>query len=383
MKVAIVADYLNVYGGGERTLEALLEIYPEAEVFTSLYDPSKFSKESPIRRVKIHTALPSYFLILTSYFLKHLTFVFPFFFVRLDLSGFDLIISVGTIWAKGVKTGEGQKHIFYCLTPPRFLYKYPSETSKRNVWYYRPFTTLLDHALRIWDYNAAQRPTQIVAISKEIQTRVKKFYRRDSAVIYPPAVSQPFLTSFWGPKGLQNLDSGQARMTGKRSYFLIVSRLAAYKRIDVAIKACNELKLPLKIVGTGREEPKLRSLAGPTVEFLGFRTDGEISELYRGARALVFPTPGEDFGIVPLEAGAHGVPVIAHRSGGPLETIIEGETGVFFKDLDELKGILKTFDESKFNSEACVQNAQRFSKERFQKEFSQFIASAHSQFAKN
>lgn len=373
MKVAIVADYLNVYGGGERTLEALLEIYPEAEVFTSLYDPRKFRPESPIRKAKVNaifTSLPALLrqALLAGYFLKQLTFIFPFFFGRFDLSGFDLIISVGTIWAKGIKLSKEKTHIFYCLTPPRFLYKYPSETSKRNAWYYRPFTTLLEHALRIWDFNAARRPTQIVSISKEIQARVKKFYRRGSTVIYPPVESR---------------SKNQELRSKRGEHFLIVSRLAAYKGIDVAIKACSELGLPLKIAGTGREEPKLRSLAGPTVEFLGFRTDGEISELYRGARALVFPTPGEDFGIVPLEAGAHGVPVIAHRSGGPLETIIEGETGVFFKDLDELKNILKNFDESKFSPAACVQNAQRFSKERFQKEFSQFIASAYSQFAKN
>jgi glycosyltransferase involved in cell wall biosynthesis len=362
MKIAIVCDYLNVYGGAERTLESVLEIYPKAQVFTSIFDPSKFRPESPIRKARVHTVLPAYFLIFTSYFLKHITFVMPYFFERLDLSAFDLIISLGTIWSKGVKTESGrQKHIFYCLTPPRFLYKYPSATSKRNVWYYRPFTTILDHWLRIWDFNAAQKPTQIISISEEVQRRVKKFYRRDSVVIYPPVES-----------GIKNQE---AKIKKDREYYLIVSRLAAYKGIDVAIKACNELKLPLKIVGTGREGSSLKALSGPTIEFLGFRSDDEINELYKGAKALIFPTPDEDFGIVPLEANAHGVSVIAHRSGGPLETLVEGKTGVYFEGLDGLKHLLAGFNESIFSSEGCIQNAGRFSREIFKDEFSKEVLS--------
>ncbi|MCL5003992.1 MAG: glycosyltransferase [Patescibacteria group bacterium] len=376
MKVAIVCDYLNVYGGAERTLEAILEIYPQAEVFTSLYDPSKFREGSLIRGTRVRSSpdfrgiipkigiIPIFRFIL-SIFPKHLTFAMPFFFERFDLSGYGLVISLGTIWSKGVRTQPGQKHIFYCLTPPRFLYGYPSETAKRNVWYYRPFTTAIDHALRIWDFNAAQKPSRIVVISQEIQRRVKKFYRRNSVVIYPPVGSiRPRLA-----------DSQGEALRKRGEYFLIVSRLAAYKGIDVAIKACNELKLPLKIVGTGREEGRLKAAAGPTVEFLGFRSDEEIDGLYKGAKALIFPTPDEDFGIVPVEANAHGVPVIAHKSGGPLETMVEGRTAVFFKDINELKEALKNFDESKFDPNLCIDNAQRFSKERFQEEFKKFVES--------
>lgn len=376
MRIAIVTDYLNVYGGGERTLEAILEIYPEADVFTSFYDFSKFRSESPIRKAKVHAIFSSYFLLLNSYFWKHLTFVMPFFFQRIDLTGYDLIISVGTIWAKGVKTKPGQRHIFYCLTPPRFLYGYPSETSKRNVWYYRPFTTLLDHWLRIWDFNAAQKPDEIVSISQEVQRRVKKFYRRDSAVIYPPVekASSVKHQAYSDGEDSKKLDTRRYSLNAP-TYFLIVSRLAAYKGIDVAIKACNRLNLPLKIVGTGKEERRLRKMSGPTIEFLGFRPDREIQELYRNCLALIFPTPDEDFGLVPLEANAHGVPVISHRSGGVLETMLEGKTAIFYNENtpDSLVQALHHYIVLKWSPEDCIKNAQRFGKERFQKEFKELI----------
>lgn len=364
MKVTVVCDYLNVYGGAERTLESILEIYPEADVFASLYDPSKFRPESPIRKVKVHAIFSSYFLLLNFYFWKRLTFISPHFFERLDLSAYDLIISLGTVWSKGVKTDHGrQRHIFYCLTPPRFLYGYPSETSKRNVWYYRPFTTVLDHWLRIWDFRAAQKPDEIISISEEVQRRVKKFYRRNSMVVYPPVLVQDSV-----PQGHPFPPNERGGLM-EHKYFLIVSRLAGYKGIDVAIRVCNELKLPLKIVGTGREERKLKSLSGPTIEFLGFRSDEEIGELYKGAKALIFPTPDEDFGIVPLEANAHGIYVIAHRSGGPLETLMEGKTAVYFENSEELKQVLAGFNESKFSPSDYIKNAERFGKEKFQKEF--------------
>ncbi len=311
---------------------------------------------------------------LVSLFPKHFTFIFPYFFERLNLSAYDLVISVGTIWCKGVKTDPGrQKHIFYCLTPPRFLYGYASETSRRNVWYYRPFTTLIDHWLRIWDFNAAQNPDEIFVISNEVKRRVRKFYRRESKVIYPPVdvPASPARPRLANPQGVA--------LQGDRGYFLVVSRLAAYKGIDVAIKACNQLKLPLKIVGTGKEENRLKELSKVTldsaVEFLGFRSDEELAGLYQNCRAVIFPAPDEDFGLVPVEANAHGVPVIAHRSGGVLETMIEGRTAIFYSEntADSLARALQHYVVVKWSKEACVENAQRFSKEKFQKEFRDFV----------
>lgn len=393
MKLALVTDYLNVYGGAERLLESILKLFPRADVFTSFYDPSKFPVGSPIRKVRVSSVLDSRGIIpkigiipirgLIFLLPKHLTFLLSLFFERLDLSDYDLIISLGTIWAKGVRTNrESQKHIFYCLTPPRFLYGYPSETSKRNVWYYRPFTALIDHGLRIWDFKAAQRPDEIISISQEVQRRVKKFYRRDSFVIYPPVGIASSVE-----RKAYSVDEYIERSNTKRYplnapiYFLLVSRLAAYKGIELAIGACDRLQLPLKIVGTGREAERLKQMSNPgldsgaVVEFLGFRSDAELVELYKNCRAVIFPTVDEDFGIVPVEANSFGKPVIAPRSGGVLETQVEGQTAVFFEpgSLDSLIEVLKNFEVSKFSAMDCIQNAQRFSEERFKKEFRDLV----------
>lgn len=392
MKVAIVVDYLNSYGGGERLLESILEVYPRAEVFTSICNLSRFPKESPIHRAEVRSVFDSglkgtipvpgmIFRQLVSFFPKHFTFLMPFFFEQLNLASFDLVVSVGTTWAKGVRTDPSrQTHIFYCLTPPRFLYGYPSESSRRSVWYYRPLTTVIDHWLRIWDFEAAQRPEVIFSISQEVRRRVKKFYRRDSVLIYPPIrVRSSDLTAGeagFGVRRQRDVSSPNYELI-TNNYFLIVSRLAAYKGIEVAVEACNRLKLPLEIVGTGREESRLKSLAGPTVELLGFKSDEELAELYRNCQAVIFPTVDEDFGLVPLEANSFGKPVIAHRSGGVLETQIEGQTAFLYDEdsVGSLSTALTSFDPSKFKAENCVANAQRFSEERFKKEFQALIES--------
>lgn len=393
MKLAIITDYLNVYGGAERLLESILKIFPQADIFTSIYDRSRFSPESPLRKAKVVSVFDGYSLFferpkgveklfqklvldfartiksLVFRYPKHFTFLSPLFFERLDLAGFDVVISVGTIWGKGIKLDPTrQRHIFYCLTPPRFLYGYASETAKRNAWYFKPFVVLIDHFLRLWDFKAAQRPDEIVSISHEVQRRVKKFYRRDSVVIYPP-------TGFRGVtpfQGVTPIDPGG-------EYFLIVSRLAAYKGIEVAVEACNRLKLPLKIVGTGKEEGGLKRLSkaypDSTVEFLGFRSDEELAELYKNCRAVIFPTPDEDFGLVPLEANAFGKAVIAHRSGGVLETQVEGQTAVFYEENTpaSLAAVLENFDPSLFLTEVCRANAGRFNEEKFQGEFKSLV----------
>lgn len=367
-KIAVVVDYLNQYGGAEKVLEAILEIFPELTVYTSIYDHSRFASDSPIRKVNVRDVLGfrgfNPLRVVVSLFPKHLTFVLPFFFGRLNLSDYDLIISSGTIWSKGVKTNPRQRHVFYCHTPPRFLYGYASESSKRDVWYYKPFVILLDHFLRIWDFNAARRPDFIVANSRNVQERIWKFYRRDSSVIYPPVE-------------IRAQDSG-LRTQNHGGYFLIVSRLSAYKNIDVAVRAFNELKLNLKIVGAGREERNLKNLAGPTVEFLDFVDGGKLSDLYRNCRAFINTTTDEDFGITPLEANSFGKPVIAFRSGGLAETTVEGKTGIFFDDLTEesLRSAIERFTRLPpdfWNKDFIIENAGRFGRERFKKEFRQFI----------
>ena len=382
MKVAIVVDYLTSFGGGERVLEALLGVYPEATVFTSLFEPERFPAESSISQAKVVTSRLNSFP-LTHLISKQLTFLFPFIFSRFDLSPFDLIISVGTIWSKGVNFDPShQRHIFYCLTPPRFLYGYPSETSKRNVWYYKPFTTLIDHWLRIWDFNTAQKPGEIIVISHEVKSRVQKFYRRDSKIIYPPVRStfnaersmfSAKAESVSGEKiQIDEVERRTSNVERSEAYFLIVSRLAAYKGIETAIEACNRLKLSLKIVGVGKDERRLKRLSKSDldlVEFLGFRSDDELAGLYTQCRAVIFPTVNEDYGLVPLEANSFGKPVIGHRSGGILETQIEGQTAVFYNEDNpaSLIGALRSFEGRSFSGEECKKNSQRFSQANFRK----------------
>lgn len=378
-KTAIVVDYLNQYGGAERTLEAILEIFPRCDIYTSLYDPKKIPDSSIIKCSRIFPSSLNLFPFI-NFLSKHFTFLYPLIFEKINPKNYDLIISSGTIWAKGVKTDPSQMHIFYCHTPPRFLYGYPSESSRRNVWYYKPFVTILDHILRIWDFQSAQNPNYIIANSENVKRRISKFYRREATAIYPPVSFDSRL-----PESALRARSDSGSHGGE--YFLIVSRLASYKNIDIAIRAFNELKLNLKIVGVGREEKKLKNIAGPTVELLGFVGDDKLRELYSNCQAFIYATADEDFGITPLEANSFGKPVIAFRSGGVLETMIEGETAIFFDELSpsSLIEAVKRFEEGgdHWKEDLIRQNSERFSKERFKKEFKDFVEEKYNKLHGN
>jgi glycosyltransferase involved in cell wall biosynthesis len=374
MKVALVHDFLNQYGGAERVLEAIHELYPYAPVYTSLYEPLKL----PLR-MRNWDVRPFHLprIPFGCHLSKAYTFFYPLLFENIDLSEYDLVISSTANFAKGVITRPGTPHISYIHTPPRFLYHYPTEVNRRKLWYLKPILAPLDSLLRVWDFSAAQRPDFLVTNSKETAKRVRKFYGREATVIYPPvSLSKPAGENL---SGLEPSTRKVGESTG--GYFLIVSRLAAYKRIDLAIEACSRLGLPLKIVGTGREEKRLKRLATSkprgrrVVELLGFVGDGETSELYRNCRAFIFPG-AEDFGITPIEAMSFGKPVIAFGEGGALETVIEGKTGTFFEQetAESLIDVLRSFDPSKYKAKDCVAQAKKFSKKRFQREFKQFIA---------
>ncbi len=410
MKVALVHDYLTEYGGAERVLEALHELYPDAPIYTSLFDEEKL--KSPARlafgdskaggqiskldgwdiRVSPLQKFP-----FVRWLSKQYTFFYPLVFEHFDLREYDVIISDGTIWSKGVLTTPEQLHIHYCHTPARFLYHYPAESSRRDVWYYRPVVRILDHYLRIWDFESAQRPDFIVANSKNTARRIKKFWRREATVIYPPVsvgpqargVSVRSFTDASAPshsvRGVSPLAAAQGSCSlahdtspapaFANNYYLVVSRLSAYKNIDLAIKACNQLNLPLVIVGTGREEERLKAVAGENIKFLGFVKDSELSELYKDCKALIFPVSDEDFGIVPVEAMSFGKPVIALRSDGVGETVVEGKTGVFFNEptVEALVKAIEQFNHLTINPEDCVQQARKFSKEKFQEQFQKFV----------
>ncbi len=359
MKTAIIHDYLNQYGGAEKTLEAILELYPDAPIYTGIYSPNKLPKSITSR--EIH-ALKGQFI---TRFYKFFTFLMPLVFESFDLSQYDLIISEGTGWPKSVITSPNQLHIAYIHTPPRFLYKYSVESAKREKWYYKPAVSIIDYFLRIWDFAAAQRPDFILTNSHETRSRIKKFYRRDAKVIYPPVeINYPI--------------SGEANNL-KKPYYIALGRLVAYKNFDLLVQAFNLLDLPLMIVGTGLEENKLRAMAKPNIEFTGRVSEQEKHRLIEGSLGLINVVADEDFGIVPVEAMAHGKPVLAHKSGGHLEVVKEGLSGMFIEDIS-IEGIankIREFDDAvnkkQFNAEKIRATVQKFGKERFQKELSEFI----------
>lgn len=352
-------DFLDQYGGAERVLEAIHEIFPYAHVYTSRHNPTKL----PLRMRNWDIRPFNLPKLPLAHFLKYYTAFYPMLFENLDLREYDLVISSTAFFAKGILVRPGAVHISYIHTPPRFLYNYRAETGKRELFFYRPILALLDNFFRIWDYRAAQRPDFILANSQEVAKRVKKFYRREATVIYPPME-------------LPRRSEVGDRKSEKEFYYLVVSRLLSYKRVDLAVQAANELRVPLKIAGTGKEEHRLKRMAGSTVEFLGFVTDDELSGLYSNCQALVFPTD-EDFGIVPVEAMSFGKPVLAFAKGGSLETVVAGKTGEFFREetTASLVEAWKSFDPSKYQAKDCVAQAKKFSKERFKEEFLKFVRS--------
>ena len=360
MKVALVYDRVNKWGGAERVLLAFHKIFPQADLYTSVYNKEK-ADWAKVFNVK--TSFLQNFPFAKS---SHQLFatLMPIAFESLNFDGYDLVITVTSESAKGIITKPKTLHICYCLTPNRYLWSSYDDYFKNPLL--RFFSKPIVSYLKIWDKVAAQRPDGFIAISTAVQNRIKKYYGRDSEIIYPP---------FMLKENPSNDSKKEFKNPGE--YFLIVSRLEviSYKKIDIAIKACNELKLPLKIVGIGRGEKMLRKLAGPTVEFLGQLTDEKLSYYYKNCRALLFPGI-EDFGLVMVEAQAFGKPVVAFRGGGAIDIIKEGITGEFFdkQTPNSLKETLAKFKDSSYNSKLCRENAQRFSFQIFEKDFREFLS---------
>lgn len=359
MKVALVHDFLVEYGGGEKVLEAFHEMWPEAPVFTAVYNKNLLKNWPDLKnwdiRVPCLTKIP-----LISRIYKYFTFLYPLAIENFDLREFDLIISSSTLLAKGALTRPGQIHLAYIHTPARFLYHLPTETSdKRSKWYWKIFLGPVDFFLRIWDFNAAQRPDVLIANSETTAKRIRKFYCREPAIINPPVEITAGIPA--------SPDASLGGNPAESSYYLSVSRLCAYKNVDLIIKAFNKLKLPLTIVGTGREEEKLKEMASPAVKFAGFVSNEELKSQYQNCRAFISAVSDEDFGITPVEAMGYGKPVIAYRSGGVTETVIEGKTGVFFDELTEtaLCEAITKFEKMKFDPKVCRNQAEKFSKETF------------------
>lgn len=370
MRVAIVHDYLNAYGGAESVVNAIHEIWPEAPIYTALYDPRAFAGTGAFKEAQV-VCPAGYRTPIVNRFYKYFTATFPLVFESFDLRDYDVVISSSANFAKGVLTNPEQLHIAYIHTVPRFLYGYPGETSKRDRWYWQLVLRPLDSYLRLWDFQAAQRPDYLLCNGANVKRRIAKFYRREAEVIHP----------FYSvPANHQEIRAEVG------DYYLWVGRMSRYKHADKAILAANRLKVNLKVAGTGKDFNQFRSLAGPTVEMLGFVAEERKVALMKGCKAFLATVEAEDFGMVPLEAMSFGKPVIALRSGGYRETVVEGKSGIFYDQptVESLTKAMRRFETGKvrIDPDQCRQVAARFTKERFQRRLKRFVAAKYQEIAK-
>jgi glycosyltransferase involved in cell wall biosynthesis len=355
LRVAIVHDWLNQSGGAEGVLEVLKELYPEAPIYTSIYWPEAMPEA--YREWDIRTSWLNRLPLIKTHHQPFLP-LYPLAFEGFDLRGYDVVLSNKSAFCHGVITPAETIHICYCLTPTRFLWDYHNYIRHERV---NPLAASLLSPmlrnLRLWDKAAADRVEHFVAISEGVRRRIQKFYRRDAVVIHPPVDVRRFQPH-----------------EDHEEYFLIVSRLIPYKRIDLAVGAFNQLGLPLKVVGDGRDRRRLQEMANSNIEFLGRLPDRQVEQYLSRCKAFVFPGE-EDFGIAPLEAQAAGRPVIAYAAGGALETVLEGETGLFFRKqtVDSLVDTVSAFKAGDFDSAKIRRHADGFGKDTFKNKMRAYV----------
>jgi glycosyltransferase involved in cell wall biosynthesis len=355
MKTAIVHEYLVQYGGAERVLEAIHDLFPDAPVYTLLYNQAKMPDE--YRKWDIRpSALSSRKWIQNHY--KAFFYFYPYYIEQFDLRGYDLVISSSYAYAHGIITSPETCHICYCHTPMRFAWIQEKEYSAKIPLLARPVYRKMVTHLKKWDIQASKRPDFYIASCQNVANRIKNIYHRNSIIISPPVNVSEF-----------------SNINGRKDYYLLVSRLVhPYKKIDIAIEAFNRNGKNLKIVGDGTDRKYLEKMAEKNIAFLGEKKGAELSDLYQHAAALIFPSE-DDFGIVPLEANAAGCPVIAYAKGGILETQIENKTAVYFHESTpfSLNNAIKIFENASFNSTEIRKNSLRFRKELFQEKLGSFI----------
>lgn len=345
-RVALVHDWLNQIGGAENVLDELVDLFPGAPIYTSMYAPA--CMPANYQKWPIRTSYMQHLPGVTTHHQAYLP-LYPSAFSRFDLSGYDLVLSNKSGFCHGVQTSRDQKqalHVCYCLTPTRFLWMYEQYREREQMSHFGLLLKPLLRFLRHWDWQAAQRVDRFIAISTTVQQRIQKIYGRESVVIHPP-VNTSYFTPDTTPVG---------------DYYLIVSRLIPYKRIDLAIQAFNHLpNEKLFIVGEGRDSDALRAQAGPNITFLGRQPRSRIRELLRGCKAFLFPGL-EDFGIAPVEAMSAGRPVIAFAGGGALDTIVPGRTGELFEtqEWESLHAVLTNFQPCSYDPMVCRQQAEQF-----------------------
>lgn len=365
MKIAIVHDYLNQYGGAERVIEAFHEVFPDAPIYTSIFLPENLP---PVfSRMDIRSSFVQRLPFLSRHFKKYLL-LYPIAMERFDLRGYDLILSSSSAFSKGVSVPKGTCHICYCYTPMRFVWDAESYLVQEEFNpFYKVILPLVLWCLRSWDLKTIDRVHHFVGISRHICQKIERLYRRQADLIYPP------------------VDLSRLSLSEKyENYFLVVSRLNAYKRIDLVIDAFNRISLPLVIIGTGPHETKLKRMAKKNITFLGRVSEEMLTRYLSNCRAFIFPGE-EDFGIAPVEAMASGRPVIAYERGGALETVTDGLTGIFFKrqTAEDLIDAIHRFEEMAFNPQSIRRHAQQFDKEVFKEKIRSYVNEKFRAFRSN
>ncbi len=389
MKVALVHDYIKEYGGAERILEALHEIYPDAPVFTTVYLPEFLGPHRErFKNWDIRTSFLQYFPFKAK-LISPFRLIAPLAFKSFDFSKFDVVIASAT----GAYSPNNLKFkisnlklkrpvtVCYCHTPPRYLYGYATAREWRKNIIFRVLGELVNHFLRLIDFKSSQNVDYFIANSENVRERIKKFYKKDSKVIYPPVVSM-------NQESRIKKKNHNSRFIIPNSYYLAGGRIARPKHIELIVETFVKLNLPLKVFGRGfagyEKEFKIQNskfkIASKKskVEFLGEVGDEEKIEFMRNAKAFIFAAEDEDFGITPVEAMSVGTPVIAYKSGGVVESVLEDKTGIFFDKLSvgSLSEAIERFSNSTIKPEDCIKQAQKFSKERFKKEIKEFVNKA-------
>ncbi len=358
LKVALVCDWLTGIGGAERVLLELHHIYPDAPIYTSQYNPSGIDwfKNADVRTgwmQKIPKGLKKFLPVLRAIY-----------FSNLNLSEYDLVISASGAEAKGIKTSKGTTHISYIHSPTHYYWSRYEEYIKHPGfgafdWLARIGLKIFVGPMRNWDKKAAMRPDYLIANSTHTKAMIKKYYDRDSIVIFPPV----------------DINNFKLNKLSKRAGFVVTGRQTPYKRIDLAVLACTKLNLPLTVIGNGPEHNRLIDLAGSSVKFIDSANNEELVKIYQNSKAFIFPSDTEDFGIAPVEAMATGTPVISYNKGGPLDYILENKNGLFFDKLDTESLIMsiKKFDQIKFDQEHIHEYVEKFSVKVFCQKINDFI----------
>ena len=361
MKVAIVHDWLVNYGGGERVVEQMLKLYPDADIYTLVYDKKKMAAHFPPE--KVHPSALQHIPMATKLYTKFLKFM-PQAFESFDLTSYDLVIASSSSCAKGVITAPNTPYIAYIHTPMRYAWDLYYDYYRKSGKLSRFFMKRWIPAIRQWDYISSQRIDSIVCNSQYIAKRIRKCWNRDAQVINPPVDTESLC-----PNGKPAED-----------FYVVFSRFVPYKRIDLAIKACGKLGRKLVVIGSGSMEKELKTLAAPykDITFTGRISDQAVKDYLQRCRALIFSAE-EDFGIIPVEAQACGRPVIAFAKGGSLETVVQDKTGVFFNEqsVESLKQGIQAFEAKDkaglFDAQMIAAYAQKFSASRFRDEFSKAV----------